>query len=88
MDMPMMWYTTDSGPAWMFGMLAMWLFWFVVLAGCAWAVVRWLRPVPPPQMTPMETLHLRYARGEIDTAAFEQMRERLRDAQAAPALRS
>ena len=82
--MPMMWYTTESGPAWMFGMLAMWLFWFILLAGGIWALLRWVRPAPTPQMTPMETLHLRYARGEIDTPTFEHMRERLRGADAAP----
>ncbi len=34
-------------------------------------------PVPPAQPTAMEILRQRYARGEIDAATFDQMRERL-----------
>lgn len=35
-------------------------------------------PGPPPsQPSAMEILHQRYARGEIDAATFENMRERL-----------
>ncbi|HEY6284667.1 MAG TPA: SHOCT domain-containing protein [Ktedonobacteraceae bacterium] len=32
---------------------------------------------PPSQLSAMELLRQRYARGEIDTATFENMRERL-----------
>ncbi len=32
---------------------------------------------PPSQLSPMEILRQRYARGEIDAATFESMRERL-----------
>ena len=53
-----------------------------------WALIRWINgrtttPVPPYTSTPpvspsaLEILRQRYARGEIDTATFEQMRERL-----------
>jgi putative membrane protein len=34
-------------------------------------------PVPPVQPSAMEILRQRYARGEIDAATFDQMRERL-----------
>jgi putative membrane protein len=64
------------------------LFWFLVLALAIWLLVRWFSgrttlstphapsplPVPP---SALEILRQRYARGEIDTATFENMRERL-----------
>ncbi len=37
----------------------------------------WVPPVPPVQPSAMEILRQRYARGEIDAATFDQMRERL-----------
>lgn len=37
--------------------------------------------MPPEEPTALEILYRRYARGEIDTAAFTQMRERLEEAQ-------
>ena len=62
--------------------------WIALLVILVWAVIRWMNnragtPVPPPLSgtpsgpTAMEILRQRYARGEIDTATFEQMRQRL-----------
>lgn len=62
------------------------LLWLVALGVVIWALIRWLtrstsssRPPSNPSNGPsaMEILRQRYARGEIDTATFEQMRERL-----------
>ncbi len=64
------------------------ILWIAILVVLVWALIRWLNtrtstPVPPPtsgvQNGPSaeEILRQRYARGEIDTATFEQMRERL-----------
>lgn len=62
--------------------------WITLLVVLVWAVIRWLErktttPVPPSTGTlptspsALEILQQRYARGEIDTATYEQMRERL-----------
>lgn len=50
-----------------------------LIAVLIWAVVSWLNEKNANTTTPsaMEVLRRRYARGEIDTATFEQMRERL-----------
>ncbi len=59
------------------------ILWIALLVVLVWAVLRWLNgktsPAAPPTSGPsaMEILQQRYARGEIDTATFEQMRERL-----------
>ena len=65
------------------------LFWLVLIGIAVWALVRWVSHqtrTPPrdhsvkrPAMGPSaeEILRQRYARGEIDAATFEQMRERL-----------
>lgn len=60
------------------------ILWIAVLAILAWALIRWLgRKAPtsgsstPASPSALEILQQRYARGEIDTATFEQMRERL-----------
>jgi len=64
------------------------LFWLVILAVLIVAAVRWLisrgrhMPVynfgmPPVQPSALEILRQRYARGEIDAATYDQMRERL-----------
>ena len=62
--------------------------WLVVLGLLIWGMIRWLSTrnrhmhipfpgMPPTQPSALEILQQRYARGEIDTATYEQMRERL-----------
>ncbi len=82
-----MWgYGYDWTSMWLmsFGMVL----WIALLVVLAWALIRWLSsktttwapPVasaPPGGPSAMEILRQRYARGEIDTATFEQMKERL-----------
>jgi len=57
------------------------ILWIALIAVLVWAVVRWSgkKNVSTTTSMPsaMEILRQRYARGEIDTATFEQMRERL-----------
>ncbi len=67
------------------------IFWIVILALLIWGLIRWLSTrsrymhmppfytpgMPPVQPSAMDILRQRYARGEIDTATFENMRERL-----------
>ena len=84
-----MWGYYGSGLGWG-GVLLMTLsmvFWFAVLGLLIWALVRWVTHYSAPRglsplqgMSAREILEQRYARGEIDGATFEQMRERL-DAQ-------
>ncbi len=75
------------------GMLLMLLsmvLWIALLVVVVWAIIRWLDRrtspsgpthaiTPPASSGPsaLEILGQRYARGEIDTATYEQMRERL-----------
>lgn len=67
------------------GMLAMSLsilFWFALLAVVVWAVYRWvgnrtLAGGPSAGPSALDILRQRYARGEIDTATYEEMRQRL-----------
>ena len=62
--------------------------WIALLVVLVWAIIRWVErktttptsPVtgtPPSGPSALEILNQRYARGEIDTATYEQMRERL-----------
>jgi putative membrane protein len=62
--------------------------WIALLVVLVWAVIRWLErrtttppspatTAPPSGPSALEILNQRYARGEIDTATFEQTRERL-----------
>lgn len=91
--MPMMY-----GYSWTWGgmllMMLSWVFWFVLLGLLLWALFRWLG-VRSPNQTPNislsahEILRQRYARGEIDEATYERMRQQLessvaRDAQTVP----
>jgi putative membrane protein len=73
------------------GMLLMSLgtiLWIALMVVLVWALIRWISgrtttSFPPYTSTPptgpsaLEILRQRYARGEIDTAMFEQMREQL-----------
>jgi putative membrane protein len=70
-------------------MLGAWLgmtLWILLLAGLIWGLISWLGGWrrPPSRWTghpggpsALEILQQRYARGEIDHATYEQMRERL-----------
>jgi putative membrane protein len=64
------------------------LFWLIILGVLIWSAIRWLSTrnrhiytfnpgTPPARPSALEILRQRYARGEIDTATYEQMRERL-----------
>lgn len=62
------------------------ILWLLLLGLLIWALVRWLARSPrrgdfphlsSREPSALEILRQRYARGEIDTATFEQMRERL-----------
>ena len=85
----MMW---DYGFGWgWFMMMFGGLLWIAVLVVLAWAVIRWLNrkpptvgPFAPASPYALEILRQRYARGEIDTVTFEQMRERLQATEQAP----
>ena len=65
--------------------------WIAVLVVLVWALLRWLErkapasgPSTPASPSALEILRQRYARGEIDTATFEQMRERLQATEYGP----
>jgi putative membrane protein len=65
--------------------------WIAILVILVWALIRWLErkarvPGPSGSASPsaLEILRQRYARGEIDTATFEQMRERLQATEHVP----
>ncbi len=74
----MMWGYGWSWPGMLVMMLSS-LLWIALIAVLIWAAVYWLNKKNTHTTTPsaMEILRQRYARGEIDTATFEQMRERL-----------
>jgi putative membrane protein len=72
------------------GMLLSMGLWIALLVVVVWAIIRWLdrritssgsintsTPPAPGNPSALEILGQRYARGEIDTTTFEQMRERL-----------
>jgi putative membrane protein len=75
----MMWgYSYDWGSA-LVMMLSM-LLWSSVLAVLIWGLVRWLtaaRTTPGASSSAEEILRQRYARGEIDEATFDSMRDQL-----------
>jgi uncharacterized membrane protein len=65
------------------------LFWLGLAAVVVWALVRWLSsamrwttpraPHEPVQLSALDMLKARYARGEIDTATFQMMRAQLEE---------
>ena len=84
----MMWGYGWGWPAmwWMMGLGG--IFWLIVLGLLIWALVYGLsrlvpasKSLPSPGDSTLETLQQRYARGEIDVATYEQMRERLQSSQ-------
>lgn len=56
------------------------IFWILIIVGII-LLIKWLidqgKTAGPGQMTAMETLKTRYARGEITAAEFEEMKKRL-----------
>lgn len=86
----MMWYYS---PGWggMLGMGLSMLFWTLLLGLLIWLLVRWItqqhtvgaRPSSPGALTnlpsALEILRQRYARGEIDTETFKDMRAHLEE---------
>jgi|SRR5215469_14690526 len=81
--MPMWGYYAGAGMGWW--MILSSIFWLVLAGIVVWALVSWLsrpaRGTTPPQMPPQQSaldiLNTRYARGEIDTATYQSMREQL-----------
>ena len=80
----MWWYSFSWGG--MFLMLLGMALWIALLVVLVWALIRWLDRrntvtsgqglgMPANGPSAIEILRQRYARGEIDTATFEQMRE-------------
>lgn len=87
----MMNWMMNGGMAFM-GVMALFMtLWILVLVVLIWAALRWLSgrsstPTMPPASGPwaLEILEQRYARGEMDHATFEQMRERLQASRQTP----
>jgi putative membrane protein len=80
----MMWgYGTAYSWGGMLLMLFSMLFWFALLGALIWALVHWITRTSVSSGTPggspssLEILQQRYARGEIDDATFERMRQQL-----------
>jgi putative membrane protein len=78
--MPMMWGYDYSWGNWLLMLLNM-VFWVAVFGLLVWALLRWLSTRPsstgPTGPSALGILQQRFARGEIDAATYEQMRERL-----------
>ena len=79
--MPMWSYYAGGGMGWW--MILSSIFWLVLAGLAVWALVSWLgrtsrasTPPPiPPQQSALDILNSRYARGEIDTATYQSIRE-------------
>ena len=89
-----MWgYYATGGMGWW--MILSSLFWLGLAAVVVWALVRWLSsasgpmaprtPHEPTQLSGLDVLKARYARGEIDTATFQAMRAQLVEPPVTPA---
>ena len=76
-----------GGPGMLLSILGT-LFWIAVMIGLAWAILSLLMPAIRPMLadifgsksrsaSALEILRQRYAAGEIDTATFDRMHERL-----------
>lgn len=77
----MMWGYGYGGYGWPMLWMSVWGgIWLIILGVAIWALVRWINNrsiMGGHKPSAMEILRQRYARGEIDTAAFTQMREEL-----------
>ena len=81
----MMWGYYYPGMGW-FAILVT-LFWLILIGLAVWAILRWVLhqtrtgapPIggPTPTLSAEEILRQRFARGEIDAATFQTMREQL-----------
>jgi putative membrane protein len=68
------------------------LFWLALIGGLIWLVVAATRgprnvmmtPPATPPLSPIEILRIRFARGEIDAATFDQMVQRIRESEQNP----
>jgi putative membrane protein len=91
--MPMWGYYDASGMGWWVILSS--LFWLALAAVVVWAVVRWLSsntsrspaprtPYEPPQMSALDILKARYARGEIDADTYQAMRAQLEETPPTP----
>ncbi len=72
----------DDGPSWWM-VIPMVIVGLAVIAVVVWAIIAITRAnrtppaAPPTGPSPLEVLNLRYARGEIDTADFEERKRQL-----------
>jgi putative membrane protein len=82
----MMWNYAYFDPSMWVGMVVQGALWLLLAAVAVWALVRWLNrpprsatppPNPPEELSALDTLKQRYARGELDTATFEPLRAHL-----------
>jgi len=58
------------------------IFWLTLAGIAIWLLASWLgrttrSMTPPPPQSALDILNIRYARGEIDTVAYQVMREQL-----------
>jgi uncharacterized membrane protein len=68
------------------------LFWLVLIGAVIWLIVAAARgprnvmmaPPASPTLSPIEILRIRFARGEIDAATFDQMVQRIRESEQNP----